>query len=158
MQLPTRFRGSLTTVLGAPPIDFEPAQQGFTPAVRGVVTAGNGQRAFLKAATDDATAGWLRAEWRVYRAVRSRHVPRCLHFEPGERPWMLLEDLSDCAAPPPWQIEQIEAVEAALGAIARVSVPAELPRLLRGGPLMDGGGWPKPPSCSWLWVGVSPRG
>src|SRR5688572_5059731 len=67
---------------------------GYTLAERWVVAQRGGGSAFVKAATSDDTAAWLRAEARVYASVAAPFLPRCAAFEDGARPVLVLEDLS----------------------------------------------------------------
>jgi aminoglycoside phosphotransferase (APT) family kinase protein len=70
---------------------------GWTRAERWVIHLRNGASLFVKAATDEN--------------------------EEGERPFLLLEDLSECAWPPPWTSQRIDAVLAALEAVRAASPP-----------------------------------
>jgi hypothetical protein len=103
---------------------------GYTPAHRWVVTLDDGRTAFVKVATDELTASWLRDEHVSYSLLRgSRFMPAYLGFhDDGERPVLALEDLSTATWPPPWSRRQVDAVVACLDEVAATPAPAGLPR------------------------------
>src|SRR5206468_3576505 len=75
----------------------------------------DGSRAFAKVAVDEPTAGFLRAEERVYSQIEGSFAPAFLGWDDdGVRPILLLEDLSECHWPPPWRDGDVDAVLAAL--------------------------------------------
>ena len=93
---------------------------GYTPAERWVVSLSDGSSCFVKAAVDDMTADWLRAECRAYRQIEAPFVPRMLGWDDdGARPLLVLEDLSRAAWPPPWDDQRVTAVLEALAAVRR---------------------------------------
>jgi hypothetical protein len=126
-------------LLGAPAVDWRRAGAGYTPAERWVVQLANGGSAFVKAAVDDLTAGWLRAEHRIYDAMHAPFLPTLLGWEGGPRPILVLEDLSGATWPPPWDEGRVEAVRSALALIAATPPPPWLPRLADSA--MDLHGW-----------------
>src|SRR5690606_29495029 len=78
-------------------------QRGYTPALRLVVTFFDGTSAFVKVATNELTAGWLRREHHVYRSISAPFMPRLLGWNgDGGQPILMLEDLSEADWPPPW--------------------------------------------------------
>lgn len=94
-----------------PLVRFQTASGGYTSALRGAVTLADGRTAFVKAATSEQTADWLRTEYAVYC-----HLSSCgADFLPivqawdddGSLPILILEDLSGAHWPPPWTPEQI---------------------------------------------------
>jgi hypothetical protein len=102
---------------------------GFTPASRRLVTLPDGRRAFAKGATTDLTEGWLRAEHHVYTHLDGSFMPRLLGWDDsGERPVLLLEDLSGARWPPPWEAGDEALVMAALDELHAVPSPPGLPR------------------------------
>ena len=106
--------GDLT---GRRPVGFRHAAGGYTPAERWVVSLEGGSRVFAKIGVDELTAGWLRDERRVYAAIDGDFMPEALGWDDGERPLLLLEDLSGCSWPPPWDDRRVGQV---LDALARL--------------------------------------
>ncbi len=101
----------------------------------------DGARAFLKhAAPVEPCPTWLRDEHEVYAAIEGPFLPRLLGWEDGDRPLLVLEDLSPGAHwPPPWRVGDVEAVLAALGEVAAAPLGAPLLRLTED-PIL---GWPE---------------
>jgi Phosphotransferase enzyme family len=90
----------------------------------------DGERAFAKVAVDEATAGFLRDEHRVYSAVEASFLPRLISWDDdGERPILVLEDLTGAYWPPPWRDGDVELVREALDDLHSTEPPADLPRL-----------------------------
>jgi hypothetical protein len=120
-------------------VEWRTADGGYTPAERWVVQTADGRSAFVKAAVDDLTAGWLRAEERIYEALRAPFQPALIGWEDGPRPILILEDLSAAGWPPPWDEDRVEAVRSALALVASSPAPSWLPRLADSA--MDLHGW-----------------
>lgn len=118
----------IACALEAPVARWTPVTRGYTRAARGVVVLEDGRSAFVKLATDDPTARWLRAERRIYEALAGADLlPRCLAWDDdGARPLLALEDLSAAAWPPPWSAERVALVQDALARLARLAPPAGL--------------------------------
>ena len=104
----------VSALMQTPLVRFQPAPGGYTSALRGVAAFADSRTAFVKAATCEQTAGWLRTEYAVYA-----HLNRCgADFLPrvhdwndeGPLPILILEDLSRAYWPPPWTPEQIKQV------------------------------------------------
>jgi hypothetical protein len=113
---------------------------GFTPASRRLVRLPDGQKAFAKGATTDLTEEWLRAEHHVYTHLQGSFMPRLLGWdETGERPVLLLQDLSGARWPPPWQTGDEALVIAALNELHGAPVPPGLP----GAQSEFRSGWPE---------------
>ena len=106
--------GGLT---GRRPIRFRRAAGGYTAAERWVVDFEGGAGAFAKIGVDPLMAGWLRQEHRAYAALDGDFMPELLGWDDGERPLLLLEDLSGCFWPPPWDTGRVDQV---LEAVARL--------------------------------------
>jgi hypothetical protein len=116
--------------LRSSPVAWEPVTTGgHTPARRWVVTLEDGTRAFVKVATDDLTASWLREEHRYYAIMRGApFMPRYVGwYDDGRRPALALEDLSSAEWPPPWTPGRVEAVLSALERVHRWPVPDDTP-------------------------------
>lgn len=121
----------VAAALGRQPVRLVPvAGRGYTQAARLLVELEDGSRAFVKLARDELTAGWLRAEHRVYAHVRGSFLPRLLGWhDDGERPALALEDLSHGHWPPPWPEGSVDAVCRALEELHAVRPLPGLPRL-----------------------------
>jgi hypothetical protein len=102
---------------------------GNTPASRWVVTLDDGRTAFVKIASDEATASWLRDEHLLYSVLLgASFMPAYLGwYDDGTRPVLAIEDLSAGAWPPPWTAERIDAVLSCLGSVAATPPPEGLP-------------------------------
>jgi hypothetical protein len=99
----------------------------------------DGRTAFVKAAVDDRTAKWLRAEQRIYASVRESILPSMLGWYDGPGcTLMLLEDLSPFVWPPPWTRDRIDAVLRLLERMANVYPPQFLPKLEDSREAIDG--------------------
>ena len=116
--------------LRSEPVAFRPVTTGgYTPARRWVVTVDDGRTVFVKVATDDLTASWIRDEHLTYSVLRGApFMPRYVGFyDDGRRPVLALEDLSSAGWPPPWSPDRIRAVLACLEEVAGTPPPAGLP-------------------------------
>ena len=66
---------------------------------------------FVKSATDDLTATWLRQEHRVYAQVRAPFLPAVHAWDDdGDLPVLVLDDLSGAVWHAPWTSERITRV------------------------------------------------
>ena len=102
---------------------------GYPPARRWVVTLGDGSSAFVKVATDELTASWLRDEHVAYSVMRgATFMPRYLGWaDDGEHPVLALEDLSGAHWPPPWEPRHVDAVLRTLTELAAATPPEGTP-------------------------------
>lgn len=106
-------RAALTTRLGAKPL-HRIHGGGYTLMEHWLVEL-DGERVFAKVAVDEPTAGFLRDEHRVYSAIEASFMPRLVGWEDdGERPILVLEDLTGAHWPPPWRDGDVELVREAL--------------------------------------------
>jgi hypothetical protein len=128
--------------LRAEPVAWEPVTTGgHTPARRWIVTLADGRRAFVKVATDELTAAWVRDEHLVYSMLRgAAFMPGYVGFsDDGVHPVIALEDLSAALWPPPWTRATVDAVLETLDLVHGTHAPDGLPRAddphleLRGG-------------------------
>ncbi len=88
----------------------------------------DGTRAFLKEAAVEPSPDWLRREREVLAAISGSFAPALLAWEDGERPLVVLEDLTPEAHwPPPWRPGDVEAVLATLDELAATRSPALAP-------------------------------
>ncbi len=107
---------------------------GYTAALRLVVDLADNRSVFLKIATSELTADWLRCEGRAYAALEGPFLPGFIGFAEGadeSPPVLALEDLSDAHWPPPWQPRQVERLADAVELLSRsgLSMPLALPRV-----------------------------
>lgn len=104
---------------------------GYSRALRRRVRFADGGTAFVKAATSDDTARWLRTEQRLYDALAGAPflAERLGYDDDGARPLLVLEDLSGALWPPPWDDARVGAVADAWAALGRLPVPDGLPSL-----------------------------
>lgn len=97
--------------------------RGYTPAERWVVGLEDGSSVFAKFGSTPATAQWLSAEREVYGKLSGRFMPRVIGFDgDGERPLLLLEDLSGAWWPPPWRPGDVERLVEAMREVAATRV------------------------------------
>jgi hypothetical protein len=122
-------RSALASRLGVRPL-HRILGGGYTLMEHWLVELEDGTPAFAKVAVDEPTAGFLRDEHRVYSQVEGSFLPAFLGWDDdGERPILLVEDLSEAHWPPPWREGDVEAVLAALDEIHTAPPPAGLRRL-----------------------------
>ena len=124
----------IADLMGAKPLRFQAARGGYTTAHRGVVSFDNGQAAFVKAATDEMTAAWLRTEHAVYGHLGTTpgadFLPNVLAWgDDGSRPILILEDLSGAHWPPPWEPGLVERVQEVLSRLRRAPPMPEMASL-----------------------------
>jgi hypothetical protein len=111
----------------------------------------DGERAFAKVAVDEPTAGFLRDEHRVYSAVEASFLPRLINWDDdGERPILVLEDLTEAPAGLPrltldelhtWrEVEADPAPFLGLGLCSAEWLAEALPELLRATDRCEVGG------------------
>ena len=126
--------------LGARPKAWEPVRTGsHTPARRWVVTLPDGSTAFVKAAVDDLTTEWLRAEHNVYESLSGPFLPRLLGWrDRNDRPVLAIEDLSGAYWPPPWNSARIDAVLGSLEDVAHTPPPPDLVTITEMMPELNG--------------------
>ncbi len=129
---------ALADLLGAEVASARAVRGGYTPAHRWVIGLRDGRAAFVKQAANDLTAEWLRDEHRFYSAVSAPYLPELLGWIDGERPTLVLEDLSDADWPPPWTDGRVESVLETVRSVAATPVPPVLPRASASG-FLDGG-------------------
>jgi len=137
----------VTRALG-PLAGWRPVTGGYSTAERWVVTCADGSSAFVKSATDDLTATWLRQEHRVYAQVRAPFLPAVHAWDDdGDLPVLVLDDLSGAVWHAPWTSERITRVLETLQQVAATTPPAALPTLEAQRPMFTG----------WAHVAREPR-
>ncbi len=83
---------------------------------------------FVKAATTEPTAVFLRDEHAIYSGIAATCMPEMLAWDDaGKWPILVLEDLSGAAWPPPWNPMRIDAVLRACAELASIEGPDWLP-------------------------------
>lgn len=118
---------ALAAILGAQPISRRRVRGGYTPADRWIVELAGGRSAFVKVASSDVTAGWLRDEHRMYAGLAAAYMPRLLGWADGDRPILVLEDLSAAVWPPPWTDARVASVLRTLRDLAGTTPPPWVP-------------------------------
>ena len=108
-------------------VGFRRAIRGYTPAEHWIVALADGSSVFAKIGVDRLTSDSLRTEQRVYAALQGEFMPQVRAWDDGERPLLLLEDLSDCRWPPPWDAAGVDRVLAALASLRAADPGAALP-------------------------------
>src|SRR5262245_19880759 len=122
-------RSALTDRLGVRPL-HRIEGGGYTLMEHWLVELGEGTRAFAKVAVDEPTAGCVRDEHRVYSQVEASFLPDFLGWDDdGERPILLLEDLTGAHWPLPWREGDVAAVFDALDQLHETPPPPGLPSL-----------------------------
>jgi len=139
--MPERTAAQLGRLLGSSVAQARPIRGGYTPAARWVVNLSDGRSVFVKQAAHDSVVPRLRREHDTYSHLNGPWLPEVLAFEDGPRPLLVLEDLSGCHWPPPWSTGQVDAVRAALDALASHSAPPGMRRAVETG--IAEGGWPE---------------
>jgi hypothetical protein len=113
----------LSKILGARPTARRRVERGYTPAERWVVELDDGRSVFVKVGVNELTAGWLRDEQRFYAALEAPFMPRLLGWADGDRPMLVLEDLSGAFWPPPWTDARVASVLRTLRDVAATPPP-----------------------------------
>ena len=120
-------REALTARLGVRPL-HRIHGGGYTLMEHWLVELADGTRAFAKVAIDEPTAGFVRDEHRVYSQVEAGFMPELLGWDDdGERPGLLLEDLTGAHWPPPWRDSDVASVFEALDELHETTPPPGLP-------------------------------
>lgn len=129
--LDAEWTARIAGLLGARSASFQRVEGGgYTPAAR-LLCQTETARFFVKIGATPLTSAWLRREIHVYNTVCGPFLPRLVAWEDTEiEPILVLEDLSMCHWPPPWdqrrvddvlaQIDAMHATKAALESFAQV--------------------------------------
>jgi hypothetical protein len=131
----------LHRLLGSRIVAARRVQGGYTAAMRWVVTMEDGRTAFVKQAAEESIVARLGREHDTYIHLSGPWLPEVFAFEDGERPILVLEDLSACRWPPPWSAGRVDAVRAALDDVAGHPPPSGLRRACDTEMAEDG--WPE---------------
>ena len=116
---------------------------GQTAAGRWIAKLDDGRSAFVKIGWTLDTASWIRDEHLFYARSRGLpFVPRMIGWDDdGEQPVLALEDLSEAYWPPAWRTGDVDAVLAALSAVAATPPPPDVPKAVESQFGLDG--WPE---------------
>lgn len=114
-------------MLGSRPVSWREGKGGYSVAGHWSLALEDGRKVFAKVATTDNIAHRLRAEHRNLAAIRAGFMCEIVAWEDGDRPLLLLEDLSHARWPPPWQPGDVERVLEALDAVATTAPPDHAP-------------------------------
>jgi hypothetical protein len=116
---------------------------GYTKADRWTATFEDAPSCFVKAGTDDSTSTRLRHEYEhIYSRLAAPFLPRLIGWDDdGSSPFLVIEDLSGSAWPPPWSPERVEAVRATLDGLHSMR--------LEGLPRAEAWGVPEDVSTGW---------
>ena len=109
--------------MGSKPTDWREMRRGHTAAETWVTRFENGRSAFVKQATDEQTATWLKSERSVYEFVRKDFLPELIGWDEEEFPILVLEDLSGGRTVPPWDEKHIGRVFELLDDLAQTEMP-----------------------------------
>ena len=136
--MPAGTRDRVDRLLGSRVTGARAVPGGYTPALRWIAQLADGRSVFVKHAVAEPVVPRLRREHFVYRHIRGAWCPKLLGFDDGEDPMLVIEDLSACAWPPPWDADRVEAVRAALRAVGTHPPPPGLATAASRGIAEDG--------------------
>lgn len=124
------IRERIERALGQPAREWITPDTGLSAAVRSSVTLEDGNRVFVKAATDEETERWLRSEYLALQHVPERFVAGVLAWldEPDSYPVLVVEDLRRAHWPASnqgvdWRKGDIDRVLVAVADLSRVQAP-----------------------------------
>jgi hypothetical protein len=141
----------VAAALRARPVSWHSATRGGqTAAARWLVTMPDGTGAFVKLGATLESAAWVRDEHLAYVQLRGRpFLPRMIGWhDDGERPVLVIEDLSTARWPPPWDAPAVDAVLACLSEVHSTPPPTDLPAIGQHGLELHG---------SWRTVAADPE-
>jgi len=128
----------IASALGKEPVAWRTPHTGLSPARRHAVRFADGSSAFVKAAVDARTAGWLRTEHAILASVEASFVPRVVAWlDDASWPALVTEDLSAAYWPADrfpvvWQPGQIDLLLATLCRVGELAPPVPLPDAAAG--------------------------
>jgi hypothetical protein len=111
---------------------LEPVQGGgYSLALRLRAIFDDGTTAFVKVATTDDLATFLRTENHVYASLGRQEFLAAFYGwdDDGQNPLLILEDFGAAFCAPPWTTTRIDAVLATLEHVHRTSAPVGIPLL-----------------------------
>jgi thiamine kinase-like enzyme len=113
----------VTTLMASAPVEWREMKKGHTAAETWVMRFENGTSAFVKHATDEKTATWLKSEQSVYEFVQQDFLPELVAWDAEEFPILVLEDLSNGRTAPPWNESDVGRVLELLERLAQTKLP-----------------------------------
>jgi aminoglycoside phosphotransferase (APT) family kinase protein len=136
------LRARVERAVSKRPVAWTRVERGYTLTERWVVRFADGSSAFVKGATSDDLARWIRIEHAVLEHFAGESFVAAVvgWDDDGHRPALVLEDLSAAHWPPPWTLANVDAVLATLARVAASPVPAQARPL---GEAQFLGGWTK---------------
>lgn len=131
------FVAKIEAQTGKTAVSIHSINRGYTPAKRVVITFSDSSSLFAKIGTTPMTVAELYKEKRVYENLFGSFMPKYYGFIDGEKPMLLIEDLSQAYWPPPWRTGDVAKIAAALKNIWSHTIP-NLPFLKDNQLLIDG--------------------
>lgn len=118
------LRRAVAEMMGDEIVNWQPVSGGFSSAGLWVVGTAGGVTRFVKAATSDDTARFLRDEAHVYEHLSASFMPEVeAWIDDGSRPFLVMEHLSQSHWPPPWSVDDVAAIGSLCDAIAATPPP-----------------------------------
>ncbi len=121
------FLGRVAAVMGSPVVSWRAVTGGYSIAERWSVDLEDGRRMFAKLATSDDIARRLRDEHRNMAAIDADFRCEILAWDEGDRPLLVVEDLSHGRWPPPWEPGDVERVLETFERVAETPPPSHVP-------------------------------
>jgi hypothetical protein len=121
------FLERVAAVMGSSIASWSAVTGGYSIAERWSVDLSDGRRVFAKLATSDDIARRLRDEHRNMAAIEADFRCEILAWEEGDRPLLVVEDLSHGRWPPPWEPGDVERVLATFDRVAETPPPSHVP-------------------------------
>jgi SAM-dependent methyltransferase len=148
MKPPAELLARVERLLGSRPVGWEQRFGGYSIAERWSLDLDDGRRVFAKMAPTDDIAWRIRDEYHNMIAIDADFRCDVIAWEDGDRPLLVLEDLSDARWPPPWEPGDIDRVLATLERVWSTEPPAHLPSAERVRSMFAG----------WETIAESPEG
>lgn len=110
MKPPDDMLAGVEEIIGSRPVEWRRATGGYSVAERWTLDLEDGLRVFAKLAPTEDLAWRLRDEHANMAAIDADFRCEVLGWRDGDRPLLVLEDLSGAHWPPPWEPGEIERV------------------------------------------------
>lgn len=123
-------------LIGARVVDWSPRSGGLTHASTAVATFDDGSTLFVKAATNELSAGEIRREIAFLELLEAPYLPEVRGTIDDTYPILLLEDLSGGHWPEPYPLD-LSSLERALQDLRETHIPEELDLPELEGPNVD---------------------